>query len=606
MTIAPHHAAAPVEADGGTGRDHRPGPPRPPGRVPALPGASGSLPIVGMRSFLTVVAFAVLGFLVVLPFFWLTRNGFIDDVSGAWTFRNYLRIVSSASLVTPILNTLILSVTVGIGSILIGVPAAWLLSRTDMPFRIALRGLTLAAFVTPSFLGALAWILLAAPNSGWINHAWRALSGAESPLLNIYSLSGAAFVCTIYTVPFTVTIVGSALDNMAVEFEHAATTLGSSTLRTMWSVTLPLVLPAIMASFILSFIQGMTLFGVPAFLLSPGGISVVTTKLAEFYQLFPPEIYLAAAYCMPLLLVTAALLWIRKKVLGGRTFTTISGKPTAKKQIALGAMRWPALLVGAFVPVTAVILPYGVLLLVSLSASWGAGISFDNLTLKWYYWALVDTPEAKRALVNSLVYASSGAVACAGIGFCLAYLSQRRLVHMPALVHGLGMLPMTIPGIVLSVAYFSAYAVEPFRMYGTAVLLVAAFTATFLPIALAQGDAILKGLSVDLERAARSVGATQAQAFTAITAPLMRPGLIAGVLLVFIPIVRELSVAVFLVTPSTNVMTTLIYNYKDGGHYEAVCALSIILLAVTLVVVFAGQWLERRAGMHKSVEGRTA
>lgn len=606
MSWTPERAAEPGEAGEGPGRGFRLGLRRGLSASPAVRGAAGFPFLPGMRALLSAAAFACLGLLVILPFFWLLRNGFLDDATGEWTLANYRRIATSASLVAPVINTLLLSITVGVGSIVIGVPVAWLLSRTDMPFRTAIRGLTLAAFVTPSFLGALAWILLAAPNSGWINYGWRALSGADGPLFNIYSLVGAAFVCTIYTVPFTVTIVGSALDNMAVEFEHAATTLGSSTFRTMWSVTLPLVLPAILASFLLSFIQGMTLFGVPAFLLSPGGIAVVTTKLAEFYQLFPPEIYLAAAYCMPLLLVTAALLWVRKKILGGRNFTMISGKPTTKKLVKLGPWRWPALAVGAFVPLTAVILPYGILLLVSLSGSWGAGLSVENMTLKWYRWALVETPEAKRALYNSLVYASVGAVACTVIGFCLAYLSERRLVHVPALVHGLGMLPMTIPGIVLSVAYFSAYAIEPFRLYGTALLLIAAFTATFLPIALAQGDAILKGLSVDLERAARSVGASQAQAFAAITAPLMRPGLIAGTLLVFIPIVRELSVAVFLVTPSTNVMTTLIYNYKDGGHYEAVCALSIILLLVTLAVVFAGQWLERRAGMHGRGMGRAA
>jgi iron(III) transport system permease protein len=173
------------------------------------------------------VVLVALLLLVLYPFGWVVYNSLHEDTTQAWSLSNYLNLFADKDLYLPMLNSVLLATAVGIVSVLLGVPAAWLVGRTDMPGRRTVRTLTLAAFVTPSFVGATAWILLGAPNSGWLNHAWRWVAGAEQPLFNIYSMAGTVFVSAIYTVPFTFTIVGSALDSMAVELEDAATTLGS-------------------------------------------------------------------------------------------------------------------------------------------------------------------------------------------------------------------------------------------------------------------------------------------------------------------------------------------------------------------------------------------
>lgn len=539
--------------------------------------------------------------LVVQPFGWVLFNSFHDDATGAWTLNNYARIVQSADLIEPLLNSLLLAVATAVIAVGIGVPLAWLVSRTDMPFRRTIRVLTLTAFVTPSFIGATGWILLAAPNSGWLNLLWRSLAGADGGTpLNIYSMAGAVFVCGIYTVPYSFTMVSSALDEMAVELEDAATTLGCGVLRTMVSITIPLAAPAVIASFILSFIQGLTLFGVPAFLLTPTGIPVVTTKLAEFYQLFPPEIYLAAAYCMPLLLVTGALFWMRRRYLGRKQYVTISGKTRAGRQIRLGGWRWPALLFALLMPLVSVFLPYAALLLVSLTRAWGQGLSWENLSLYWYWWALFGNSETHTAIVNSLVYSTLAATLCVALGTLVAYIVERRLMAGASLLGAVATVPIVIPGIVLSVGFFAAYTRAPFNLYGTPLLLIAAFAATFLPIAYSHGGSILKGIGPELERAARSLGAGEARTFLSVTLPLMGGGLVSGWFLVFIPIIRELSVAVFLITPKTNVMTTLIYNAKDGGNYEAVCAMSVLLLLITLLLVAIARPLAGLTGARRT------
>ncbi|WP_395455359.1 ABC transporter permease [Azospirillum melinis] len=557
------------------------------------------VPLVRAAVLGTVILLLVL--LVVQPFGWVLFNSLHDDATGAWTLNNYARVVQSAELIEPLVNSLILAAATALIAVGIGVPLAWLVSRTDLPLRRTIRVLTLTAFVTPSFIGATGWILLAAPNSGWLNTAWRWLAGegAGTPL-NIYSMAGAIFVCGIYTVPYSFTMVSSALDEMAVELEDAATTLGCGVLRTMVSITIPLAAPAVIASFILSFIQGLTLFGVPAFLLTPTGIPVVTTKLAEFYQLFPPEIYLAAAYCMPLLLVTGALFWMRRRYLGRKQYVTISGKTRAGRQIRLGGWRWPALFLALLMPLASVFLPYAALLLVSLTRAWGQGLSWDNLSLYWYWWAIFGNSETHTAIVNSLVYSTLGATLCVALGTLVAYIVERRLVVGASLLGAVATVPIVIPGIVLSVGFFAAYTRAPLNLYGTPLLLIAAFAATFLPIAYSHGGSILKGIGPELERAARSLGAGEARTFLSITLPLMGGGLVSGWFLVFIPIIRELSVAVFLITPRTNVMTTLIYNAKDGGNYEAVCAMSVLLLLITLFLVAVARPLAGLTGARRT------
>ncbi|CCD01931.1 ABC transporter permease [Azospirillum baldaniorum] len=540
--------------------------------------------------------------LVVLPFGWVLNNSFHDDLTGAWTLGNYARIFQSVDLLEPLFNSLLLAVATAVIAVGIGVPLAWLVSRTDLPFRRTIRVLTLTAFVTPSFIGATGWILLAAPNSGWLNALWRSLAGAEAgPLLNIYSMTGAIFICGIYTVPYSFTMVSSALDEMAVELEDAAATLGSGTLRTMLSITIPLVTPAVIASFILSFIQGLTLFGVPAFLLTPTGIPVVTTKLAEFYQLFPPEIYMAAAYCMPLLLVTAMLFWMRRRILGRKQFVTISGKSRAGRRIALGAARWPAFGAALLLPLVSVFLPYAALLLVSLTRAWGQGLSWENLSLHWYWWALFGNSETHTAIVNSLVFSTLAATLCVMLGTVVAYIVERRMVFGASLFGAVATVPIIIPGIVMSVGFFAAYTRAPLNLYGT-------------PAAAGRG---LRGdlpahrlcsWRVDPQGHRAGAGARRPQPGCGGGTDLpvdhhpadgrrAAVGLVPGP---SSPIIRELSVAVFLITPKTNVMTTLIYNAKDGGNYEAVCAMSVLLLLITLALVAAAGPLTRLTTVRRT------
>jgi iron(III) transport system permease protein len=529
-------------------------------------------------------AVVVLAILVIVPLGWLLLISVERTDASGLTLSNYVTAFTTSIYLRPILNSFVLATCVATIAALIGTPLAWLIARTDMPGRTGLRALITAAFVTPSFIGAEAWILLAAPNSGWINRTIASLTHADHGPLNIFSLGGAIFVMALYNVPYTFTFVAGGLELLAVELEDASATLGASAWRTMRSITLPLVMPAIIAGFIMSFLEALAEFGTPAFLLIPARTQVVTTQLYLFFQ-FPVRTELAAAYAMPLIGVTLGLLLLQRRILGRRKFTTVGGKGGRRRLVALGPWRWPLLGLALIVPLCSVLLPYLALLATSLSRIWSAGPVPGNLTLYWYHWALFENAETRRAIGHSLSYGAAAATIAVVIAFLIAYTANRRLFPGAGALGIVCMAPFVVPGIVLAIGIYAAYSHPPLILYGTAAILIIAFTTRFLPIAYSNLNTMIGAVNVDLENAARTLGATRLRALRTITAPLLRRGLLASWLLVFIPAIRELSSAIFLFTPRTATMTTQIFDFTDAGNYEGVSTLAIIILAITLVIV---------------------
>src|ERR1700752_2573420 len=170
---------------------------------------------------------AALSLLVVLPIAWLVVFAFTDRVGNA-TLANFVTLFTDPVFVEPLITTLVIASSVSIICCAVAAPMGWIVARSDIPFSRAIRLLVMASFVTPPFLGAIAWELLAAPNSGLLNKAWRALTGAEMDtyLLNIYTLPGLIFVISCYTFPYVFVLVANALDRVPADLEDASAILG--------------------------------------------------------------------------------------------------------------------------------------------------------------------------------------------------------------------------------------------------------------------------------------------------------------------------------------------------------------------------------------------
>lgn len=536
---------------------------------------------------LWVLLAAVLAFLVINPMLRLVLSSLQAVDTGDWTLANYGIAYGRSRYVQALWNALILGACVTALCLVLAVPMAWAVSRTDMPAKGVIKLMTLAAFVTPPYLGAIGWILLAGPNAGWLNQAWMGLTGAGEGIFNIYSFAGLTFIIALYSFPYLFIFISSALDTVSSEMEDAANVLGCGTLRTMFRITLPLVLPAILGGAIITFLEAIALFGSPALIAIPARFNVVTTQLLQFFS--PPvRAEVAAAYAVPLLLITLCLFGLQRRILRRRGFVSMTGKGGERRIIELGPWRWVMLGYSGFVLSLSVLLPYAALSQAALAKAWGRGWHLDNLTLDNFAYLLFRHETAGQSVLNSFYYAA--AAACIGIVLTLsiAYIVSRRLLPGANVLGFLCMAPIVVPGIVLAVGFYAAYAPPPFALYGTATLLILAFTTRFLPVGYANASAAIRGINPEMEEAVRILGGGRMVAIHRVLAPLMRRGMIGAWLLVFIPASRELSTALFLYGPTTRTMSVMLLDLSEEGNFERLAALGFMLLIATMVIVAIG------------------
>ncbi len=534
---------------------------------------------------LLAVAGLVMCGLILLPLGWLVWYAVTDD-AGQPTLRNFTRLASDPTFARPYLTALGIAAAVALCACGAALPLAWLVARTDMPGRRAIRNLVTASFVTPPFLGAIAWELLAAPNSGMLNEAARALFGLGpyEHLFNIYTAGGVVFCIACYAFPLVFVLIANALDNIPGELEDASAILGGGRIRTLCQVTLPMVLPAILAGALLSFIQALTQFGTPAILALPAGFHVITTKIWSLFQ-YPPHAHLAAAASMPLLLLTIVMLRGQQALLGRRGYTAIAGRSSAPRLVRLAAWRWPALIFALALLSLPIFLPYAALIKTALVKTPSDPLNFDTLSLRNLRFVFVDFSQTRQALWNTVLLGVSGATAGTALALFVSYATARRLVAGHRVLGFLATAPVAIPGIVLGVGLFLAYSRPPLVLYGTLWILFLAFLAIELPAGYQQLSAAFRGLHPELEEASRIFGASRLRSLWQITAPLLRSSVIATWCFVFIGIIRELSATIMLTTANTKVVSVIIYDLNESGDLGAISVLGITLLLITFAVV---------------------
>jgi iron(III) transport system permease protein len=523
--------------------------------------------------------------LVLLPVGWLAWYALTNEV-GAPTLANFRRLFTDPTLLRPMGTTLGIAAAAALSACVVAIPVAWLVARSDMPFRGCIRALVTASFVTPPFLGAIAWELLAAPNSGMLNQWARALFGMDEYdyVFDIYTVTGVAFAISCYAFPYVFTLVANALEQIPADLEDASAILGGGAFATLWRITLPLVLPALLAGGLVAFLQALTMFGTPAILAMPAGFHTLTTRIWSLFQ-YPPQTNLAAAAALPLLLVTLAVLLVQRWLLGRRHYTVVGGKNSPPKRVRLGGWRWPCLALCLLVLMCPIFLPYGALIKAAAVRNLSDPLSWSTLTWQHVHFALFDYSDTARAMGNSIILGVASATVTTAMVLVVAYLANRKLVPGHRVLAMLAMAPIAIPGIVMGVGLFLVYSRPPFLLYGTLWILLLGFVTMEMPAGFQQVQAALRGLHVELEEASRVFGATRLQALRQITAPLLRSSILATWCIVFIGVIRELSATILLTTSNTKVISVVIYDLNESGDLGAISVLGIALLLVTFVVV---------------------
>jgi len=282
-------------------------------------------------------------------------------------------------------------------------------------------------------------------------------------------------------------------------------------------------------------------------------------------------------------------------------YVSLTGKGGERRLIDLGRFRWVLLAYSALIVSLSIILPYLVLLQAAFAKAWARGVSWNNVTVANFHYLLFEHSLVRQSILNTFVYSSAAATIALALAISIAYIVNRRLIPFGNVLSILAVAPFVIPGLVLAIGFYAAYAPPPLALAGTATILILAFVTRFLPIAYANASAAIQGSNPEMEDAVTILGGSRLVAIRRVVGPLLRRSLIGAWLLVFIPASREVSSALFLYGPRTRTMSVMFFDLTEGGNFEHLSALAIILLFTTLIFVMIGLMLVGRDFMLTKV-----
>jgi iron(III) transport system permease protein len=559
--------------------------------VPARP-QSRSLRrrLSGLRLEHIVMGAAVFALMVLVVFPILSL--FIGSIWGedGPTMGHFTEALTGRLYLNALLNSLILGAWTGLFSILIGVPLAWAMSRTNVPGKGLIRITAYLSYLSPPFLTAIAFVNLFSPNAGLINVFMRDVAGLPWLTFNIFSMAGLVLVTVMHTFPFVYLLTSSALQSVDASYEEAAQILGAGKIRTALAITGPLVAPAILSGTLLAFVNAIALFGSQAIIGLPGRIVTLPTRIYSLFD-FPPEYGLASALSLVFVLITVGALYLQRSFLARRSFVTLGGKGSRPQLIDLGPGRWILLGFAVLIFIVSIVLPYTALIAVSFSKSWGLEF-WKNLTLANYKFVLFEYDVTRRAIFNSTLLATIAATIAVLLGAVISWIDLRTKVPGRKLLDYAALIPLGLPGIVMAVALIQFWLTMPVALYGTLAILLLAYVGRYIPLGVRAANTALRQVDPALEESARILGAKWGTTMREITLPLIRPGLFAGWLLVFVPVIQELSASILLFSSSSITLAVAVYNLYETGYTEPVAALAMI----NMVIIGIAIWLANKIG----------
>ncbi|MGH7828060.1 MAG: ABC transporter permease [Candidatus Binatia bacterium] len=549
---------------------------------------------------LFIVTAAVLVYLVVPPFFFILSASFTAETGtnvGELTLKHYASIVGSVDDFGVLLwNSFVFSVGSALGALFFGTLLAWLAERTNAPFQSVAYVSAFVSFGIPGIVKVIGWILLLGPEAGLINVIAEDLTGI-SPVFNLFSMPGMIMVEAFVWTPVVFLLMATPFRSMDPTLEEAALTAGSNNWQVFRRVTLPLALPSVLAVLILTFVRSLEAFEIPALIGLPAGVEVLTTKIyLQIRTGFLPRYGEASAYSVLLIaLVGVVLLFYHRVTSQGYKFSTVTGKGFRPRRIDLRFWRWlggaillilPLLQILPLVALTwSSFLPY----VQPPSQKALAALSLDNYSSAFSDGAII------WAVLNSLFVSVTSATAVVAVTFVAAWVVVRTNISKRWTLDHLATVPLVFPGLVMGVAILKMYLTLPVPIYGTLWIIFFAFLVRYLPYGIRFSYAGLLSIHRELEESSATCGGNWRQTVRKILFPLMLPTLFAGWIYVFLITIRELSVALLLYSPGSQVVAVVIWELWDNGRIGEVAAFSLVF---TLGTVLLAAFFKRLAHQH--------
>jgi iron(III) transport system permease protein len=556
--------------------------------------------LLSARNLISLLVIALVFYLAVVPLgflFWQTfvRGGTVTVV---WFREAY----SSIGLTGMAINSIVFAIGSTVLAISVGTLLAYLIVRTDVPFKPLMFAASLVPLIIPGILHTIAWIFLASPQIGIVNlHVIQPLTGGRS--LNIFSLPGMILVEGLHLAPLVFLLMVASFRSMDPSLEESAVMSGAS-LRTVFRrITVPLARPALYAAILIMVVRALEAFEVPALLGLNGGVWVFTSRIWQVLKDKPPSYGEAGALSMSLLVLTSIGIYLHSRLSKrSRSFQTVTGKGFRPRPVQLGFWRWPATLLILLYFVIAVVLPLVILLYASTQRFYSppTRATLSQMSLQPYR-DVIHSDIALTAAKNSVFLGIGSATTIMLLMAVAAWIVVRTNLRGRWIIDNLAFLPLAVPGLVLGVGLLFVYLRLPgIHLYNTIWILFMAYLTRYMPYGMRYATTSMFQIGRELEESALTSGAGWFQSFRRIVLPLLMPGLVAGWIYILIVSVRELSSTIILYSPGKEVLSILIWEMNQNGEFPQLAALGTMMVGGLVVLVTIAYKLGARIGVREA------
>ena len=534
-----------------------------------------------------IIISAIILFLVVFevfPLLYLVYRAFFPE--GSFSLEAFARVYTYKLNWTALSNTIITASASMILGVIIAFPLAWLIGRTNLYFKKFFRTLFVMTYMVPPYVGAMAWLRLLNPTVGILNQWLAKIFNLSEMPFNIYSVGGLIWVLTTFYYPYAFITISRAMEKMDPSLEEASKISGASPLKTVATITMPMMMPSIVAAALLVFVSAASCYGIPSIIGAPGNVDTVTTRIIDFVYLGSSEgLSDATTLAVFLMLVANIILYLPTFVVGRKQYITVSGKSTRPNIVDLGKWRIPVTALVIIFAIIVVGIPFATVFATSFTTNMGKSLfEAGNFTTK--YWQVVFTrQQILNSAKNSIISASVAATAGIVISCVMAYLLTRTRAkgrHIPDFLITLG---SGTPSIVIALGLIMTMNGKfIINIYNTLFIMIVAYMIKYLMMGMRTIVSAMSQIHESLEEAAQISGAGWIKRFKDITIPLIAPSVVAGWFLIFMPCFYELTMSTLLYSTDTKTIGFELYQYQTYHSQQTASAMaSAILIFVVLV-----------------------
>lgn len=494
----------------------------------------------------------------------LLKNATFDNFKAMFTYGNYFN---------GLINSLKLSLIVSLGVLIICIPIAYGIARTEMPFKKTISALCTVPLVIPTFISAYAFIIMFG-RSGWVTYIYEKLGG-EGMLIDPYSMTGIAIVQIFFFFPYALWPMVAAFRISDISLEEASRNMGSKGWLTFLTVTFPLALPGMLSTLLVIFAVSFSDFGTPI-ILAPNDLNLIVVdayrEIAGFFNWGG-----AAILTVIMIAVAGVVYWLQNYLLKDKNYDVLSGKPKQIKLNTNKALTIPLTIFSGIV----VLIPILAMLTVfmqSIATTWGRDPLPDGYTFDHYRTIFTSS---LGNIQNSLVLAGGALILSAVIATFVSYFVVRQ---RSTTLDFMTTIPLIVPGIAFGIALIQTFNTKPLQLTGTALILIIAYSIRRLPYMVRSTVGTMRAIKQDIEEAAVNLGASTLTAAITVVGPLMLPGIAAGSILVFVTVIKETSVSILMAPAEWAPMSLAIFQNVLRAEYYSAAAMSVILVVIVLVL----------------------